>query len=185
MEFFSKFESLCKAKGITPTHAARDIGITQQAVSMWKKRGSIPKYETLKKIADYFETTVENLLGFSKEEQNKIEETVNLLQYAGQEKERAHRIAIKDNQRERLLRKIDEAAKDALLEFNDQELEEMLLEAFRDLPANERVLLTYQASQQAHPYIGKYRQVIKEKMNNAPEHPRAMITTKKPSTKEG
>lgn len=62
MGFFSKFESLCKEKGITPTHAARDIGITQQAVSMWKKRGSIPKYETLKKIAVYFGVEVEDLI---------------------------------------------------------------------------------------------------------------------------
>ena len=52
MGFYNNFEILCKNKGITPTYAAKEIGITQQAVSMWKKRDSVPKYETLKKIAD-------------------------------------------------------------------------------------------------------------------------------------
>ena len=91
MSFYNNLEELCKKKKITLAALARELGLSNSATTYWK-RGSVPKYETLKKIADYFETTVENLLGFSKEEQNKIEETVNLLQYAGQEKERAHRI---------------------------------------------------------------------------------------------
>ena len=62
MGFYNNFEILCKNKGITPTYAAKEIGITQQAVSMWKKRDSVPKYETLKKIADYFGVMVEELL---------------------------------------------------------------------------------------------------------------------------
>ena len=67
MPFYDKFETLCKEKGITPTGAAREMGITQQAVSLWKKRGSVPKYETLRKVADYFGVTVEELLDLGKE----------------------------------------------------------------------------------------------------------------------
>ena len=44
LSFYDKFETLCKEKGVTPTGAAREMGITQQAVSLWKKRGSTPKY---------------------------------------------------------------------------------------------------------------------------------------------
>jgi len=57
------FEQLCKEKGITPTQAARENDITQQAVSLWKRRGSIPKVETLQKLADYFEVSISHLLG--------------------------------------------------------------------------------------------------------------------------
>ena len=30
LSFYDKFETLCKEKGVTPTGAAREMGITQQ-----------------------------------------------------------------------------------------------------------------------------------------------------------
>lgn len=63
LAFYERFEWLCKEKGVTPTQAARDIGIRQSVVSMWKKRGSTPNGSTLKKMADYFEVTTDYLLG--------------------------------------------------------------------------------------------------------------------------
>ena len=62
LSFYDKFETLCKEKGVTPTGAAREMGITQQAVSLWKKRGSTPKYTTLKKVADYFGVEIDALV---------------------------------------------------------------------------------------------------------------------------
>lgn len=63
MTFYGRFEQLCKAKGVTPTKAARENGIAQPVVSMWKTRGSTPKAATVQKLADYFGVTVNQLLG--------------------------------------------------------------------------------------------------------------------------
>lgn len=54
MAFYDIFERLCHEKGVTPTQAGRDNGIAQGVISMWKKRGSTPKAETIRKLADYF-----------------------------------------------------------------------------------------------------------------------------------
>lgn len=63
MAFYERFEWLCEEKGVTPTQAARDVGIRQSVVSMWKKRGSTPKGSTLNKLAEYFEVSTDYLLG--------------------------------------------------------------------------------------------------------------------------
>ena len=62
LSFYDTFELLCQKKGVTPTGAARDNDISQSVVGMWKKRGSVPKYETLKKLADYFGVDVDDLV---------------------------------------------------------------------------------------------------------------------------
>lgn len=63
MAFYERFEWLCEKKGITPTQAARDVGIRQSVVSMWKKRGSTPSGKTLNRLAEYFEVSTDYLLG--------------------------------------------------------------------------------------------------------------------------
>lgn len=63
MSFFEIFEQLCGEKGVTPTQAARDVGIAQPVVSQWKKRGSTPKAETVQKLAGYFGVSANYLLG--------------------------------------------------------------------------------------------------------------------------
>lgn len=63
MAFYERFEWLCEEKGVTPTQAARDVGIRQSVVSMWKKRGSTPSGKTLNKLAEYFEVSTDCLLG--------------------------------------------------------------------------------------------------------------------------
>ncbi len=65
MAFYDRFEALCHAKGITPTGAARENGISQSVVGMWKKRGSMPKWETIEKLAIYFDVSVDYLIGFN------------------------------------------------------------------------------------------------------------------------
>jgi len=61
--FYDKFYSLCQERGVTPTQIARDLGIRQSTISMWKKQGTTPRYDTSKKLADYFGVTVDYLLG--------------------------------------------------------------------------------------------------------------------------
>lgn len=62
MDFYSRFEQLCNDRGVTPTQAARDNGISQPAVAMWKKRNSTPQANTVQKLADYFGVSVDYLL---------------------------------------------------------------------------------------------------------------------------
>lgn len=60
MTFYDCLIDLCKKKGTTPASVARDIGLSNSATTYWK-RGSVPKYETLKKLADYFGISVDEL----------------------------------------------------------------------------------------------------------------------------
>ena len=60
--FYDQFHRLCLVKGVTPTQVARDLGLRQSTVSMWKKQGTTPKYDTLRKLADYFGVDVDDLL---------------------------------------------------------------------------------------------------------------------------
>lgn len=58
MTFYDVFERLCSERGVTPTKAARDVGIAQPVVSQWKKRGSTPKFETILALARYFDVPI-------------------------------------------------------------------------------------------------------------------------------
>lgn len=62
MSFYDRFKLLCEEKGVTPTQAARENGIAQSVVAMWKKRGSTPQSETLWKFVSYFGTNIDFLL---------------------------------------------------------------------------------------------------------------------------
>lgn len=60
--FFDVFRELCEKKGVTPSRAALDCGLSKSAVSQWKTRGSSPQFEQLSKIAAYFGVSVDYLL---------------------------------------------------------------------------------------------------------------------------
>lgn len=60
--FYDKFCELSKAKGKTPNMAAAEIGLSNSIATTWKKRGSTPHGDTLKKIADYFGVSVAYLI---------------------------------------------------------------------------------------------------------------------------
>lgn len=61
--FFDVYCELCKEKGVSPTRAALETGISRSTVSQWKNRGSSPKAEQLPKLAAYFGVSVDYLLG--------------------------------------------------------------------------------------------------------------------------
>ena len=61
MVFYDKFLELCRKKGVAPTAVVTELGLGKSNVTYWKK-GSMPKNSTLKKIADYFNVTVDDLL---------------------------------------------------------------------------------------------------------------------------
>ena len=66
--FFKVFEDLCAEKGVTPTRVSAEIGISKGTVSYWRKRykegvDAKPELNTARKIADYFNVSVDVLLG--------------------------------------------------------------------------------------------------------------------------
>jgi len=65
--FYSSFLSLCSQKGISPSVAARDSGISSGAPTAWKN-GAVPKPAQREKLCSYFGVTDEVLLGYAPKE---------------------------------------------------------------------------------------------------------------------
>ena len=61
--FYDLFCELCQKKGVSPTRATVEIGLSRTIGTKWKTTGATPKGETLSKIADYFGVSVDYLLG--------------------------------------------------------------------------------------------------------------------------
>lgn len=61
MTFYQKLETLCKERGITVTSLATELGFSSSAGTTWKKLKEMPRNSTLKKIADYFDISVNEL----------------------------------------------------------------------------------------------------------------------------
>ena len=60
--FWEKYVMLCANKGISPNAVAKELSISSGSVTNWKN-GAIPQNLALKKIAEYFNVTVDYLLG--------------------------------------------------------------------------------------------------------------------------
>ena len=57
MVFYDKLLELCVERGISPSRAAEDVGMTGAHVTRWK-RGSVPIDTTVQKFANYFNVPV-------------------------------------------------------------------------------------------------------------------------------
>ena len=64
--FYDLYCALCEQKNVKPTRAAIEIGLSKGLPSTWKKSGTTPQREQLIKIAEYFEVSVDYLLGKEK-----------------------------------------------------------------------------------------------------------------------
>lgn len=60
---YSKYVELRNAKGVNDAKVAEATGIPQSTFTDWKQGRSKPKVEKLLKLADYFEVSIEELLG--------------------------------------------------------------------------------------------------------------------------
>lgn len=69
MTFYQKLLALCRRKGVSVSAIGKNIEtpVTRATVSTWKTRGSLPRPETVKAIADYFDVDVEWLLDDSRD----------------------------------------------------------------------------------------------------------------------
>ncbi len=65
--FYDVFCALCAERNLTPGGAAAKIGFNRASVTVWKNNGTAPKQELLVKIADFFQVSVDYLLGLEKE----------------------------------------------------------------------------------------------------------------------
>lgn len=64
--FYENFAFYCTKIGKSESAVAKDVGITSKSVTGWKN-GALPRNSTLKKLADYFGITVEELMDTKKE----------------------------------------------------------------------------------------------------------------------
>ncbi len=62
MLFSQKLESLCKDNGISITKLAETLGYSSSAGNTWRRSKGLPRNSTLKKMADYFGMTTDELL---------------------------------------------------------------------------------------------------------------------------
>lgn len=60
--FWDRFYQLCIKQDTKPNPVAKDLGISSGVLTKWKS-GGIPNGETLTKIADYLNVSVDYLLG--------------------------------------------------------------------------------------------------------------------------
>lgn len=56
------FEQLLQSFGVTAYKVAKETGVTQSTLSDWKRGRSTPKADNMKKIADYFNVSVDYLM---------------------------------------------------------------------------------------------------------------------------
>ena len=71
--FYDLFCELCQKKGVSPTRATVEIGLSRTIGTKWKTTGATPQGETLSKIADYFGVSVDYLLGNEPKEKTPAE----------------------------------------------------------------------------------------------------------------
>lgn len=62
--FFEQYTKLCKEQGKSANGVAKEIGLPSSSVTYWK-RGSLPRSETLERIAAYFDVSVDYLQGYT------------------------------------------------------------------------------------------------------------------------
>lgn len=62
MAFWDNFDTLCRKNKTTPNAVARELGFSNATATKWKS-GSQPNGATLQKISDYFNVSVDALLG--------------------------------------------------------------------------------------------------------------------------
>lgn len=61
--FIDKYLVLCKKKGVSPSFAATEAGISKSLVTKWKtNKTEVPSPEVLQKLSAYFGVTVSDLL---------------------------------------------------------------------------------------------------------------------------
>lgn len=67
--FYERLKLLCAEKGIKLTNLIQELGMSSGNMNKWKN-GVVPKGNTLSKLADYFNVSVDYLIGKTDEQTN-------------------------------------------------------------------------------------------------------------------
>ena len=62
MRFYDRVNTLCAGRGMSITALAVDLGFSKGTPTNWKTMTRPPRHDSIKKIADYFDMTVDELL---------------------------------------------------------------------------------------------------------------------------
>ena len=65
--FYERLKLLCEEKGIKLTNLIQELGMSSGNMNKWKN-GVVPKGNTLSKLADYFNVSVDYLIGKTDEQ---------------------------------------------------------------------------------------------------------------------
>ncbi len=76
--FAQRLKQLRNESNITQQDMADFLGITRQGYAKYENKHSEPSYEMLQKIANFFEVTIDHLLGNPKIIKNKLEQNDEL-----------------------------------------------------------------------------------------------------------
>jgi transcriptional regulator with XRE-family HTH domain len=79
--FYDVYVSLCKAKGMSPSAVAQELGINKSNVSNWKNNGYTPRGSALNKIAEYFDVPADFLLESEQKEKPLVNGDEELTEY--------------------------------------------------------------------------------------------------------
>lgn len=86
--FYDVYCSLCKERKLSPSRAAIEMGISKSAVSTWKNGRSAPMSSQLEKIANYFDVSVDYLLGKTEQKKPLVNNDEELTEYLEELKNR-------------------------------------------------------------------------------------------------
>ena len=85
--FYERFTMLCLERNISPTAAIQEIGLSTGNLKNWKL-GRIPMADVLEKIAEYFDVSIDFLLGKSNVKKPLVNNDEELTEYLYQLKTR-------------------------------------------------------------------------------------------------
>ena len=84
--FYDRFLALCKEKGVKPTNACVEAGLSRGLAAKWKSTGTEkPSADALEKLSDYFDMSIDAILGKEKAPTPEGGRPVNIVTIAGRD----------------------------------------------------------------------------------------------------
>lgn len=162
MGFYDIFSKLCKEREISPSAVARSIGLTTATPTYWK-RGSIPKGDTLQKLADYFGVSVDYLLDLSVEDQKALQYIEDyVVQSTGIDREEIHKRLVNEKIAEipyeiynAAIESADNVLVDKFRAISDSQLKKYLLDDYQHLNRRGQIEIVIRIAELAE--IPRYR----------------------------
>lgn len=81
MSFGRNLERIRKNRKVSQATLGEELGLTQQMISSYEKDTSSPNIEILTKIADYFNISIDNLVGYVPNKANITSAEARFLRY--------------------------------------------------------------------------------------------------------